>query len=467
MSFTSQARFKALAHILIIDDEGNIRRMIASLLKAEGYSTEEAESGEQGLQKLAGEEFAAVFLDLAMPGAGGLEVLERIAESWPDVPVVMMSGQATLGDAVQATRLGAFQFLEKPLTPEAVLITLKSALELRRQRDLNVALRQELEPGQELVGKSSVMEEIKALIRRVADTDSRVLITGESGTGKELVAAAIHGLSARKRGPFVRINCAAIPRDLIESEMFGHEKGSFTGATKQRRGKFELANGGTLFLDEVGDLSSEAQAKVLRAIEAGEIERVGGSETIPVDVRIIAATNHDLEEEVRQGSFREDLYFRLHVMPLHISPLRERTDDITPLVAHLLERFRTRHGLRAPNLTEPAISALLAYDWPGNVRELGNAVERLMILYPQLEIGAGEVWTVLPRSRVVAGAPLALEGALSEMLENYEREIISKALIAADGNIAEAARKLSTDRPNLYRRMKRLGIRKEDGDPAD
>ncbi len=246
-----------MTRILIVDDEGNIRRMVASLLNAEGYATLEAETGEAAIEKMAAQEADAVLLDLALPGMSGLDVLERITADWPEVPVVMMSGQATLGDAVKATRLGAFQFLEKPLTPEAILITLQSALELQRQRDLNRALRQELTPGQELVGKSAVMEEVRGLIRRVASTDARVLVSGESGTGKELVAVAIHGLSQRSRGPFVRINCAAIPRDLIESEMFGHEKGSFTGATKQRRGKFELASGGTLFLDEVGDLSPE------------------------------------------------------------------------------------------------------------------------------------------------------------------------------------------------------------------
>jgi two-component system nitrogen regulation response regulator NtrX len=458
-----------MTRILIIDDEGNIRRLIASLLEAEGYTTAEAETGEEGLAKMAAEEPDAVLLDLALPGASGLEVLERIADSWPDVPVVMMSGQATLGDAVQATRLGAFQFLEKPLTPEAVLITLKSALELRRQRDLNLALRRELEPGQELVGSGPAMEEVRALIRRIASTDSRVLVTGESGTGKELVAVGIHALSSRSRGPFVRINCAAIPRDLIESEMFGHEKGSFTGATSQRRGKFELANGGTLLLDEVGDLSPEAQAKVLRAIEAGEIERVGGDELIPVDVRIVAATNHDLEAGVRDGSFREDLYFRLHVMPIDIPPLRERKDDVPALVAHLIERFRTRHGLRPPNFTDSAIQALVAYDWPGNVRELGNAVERLMILYPDRLIAAPEIATVLPRARLAGPEPIEQSGSLSDMLESYERQLILSALTTAGGNIAEAARRLSTDRPNLYRRMKRLEIRREgaEDDPAD
>jgi two-component system nitrogen regulation response regulator NtrX len=450
-----------MTRILIVDDEGNIRRLVASLLEAEGYTTAEAESGEEALGKMGAEEPDAVLLDLALPGASGLEVLDRIAENWPEVPVVMMSGQATLGDAVQATRLGAFQFLEKPLTPEAVLITLKSALELRRQRDLNLALRRELEPGQELVGASPGMEEVRALIRRIASTDSRVLVTGESGTGKELVAVAIHALSERSRGPFVRINCAAIPRDLIESEMFGHEKGSFTGATSQRRGKFELASGGTLFLDEVGDLSPEAQAKVLRAIEAGEIERVGGDELIPVDVRIVAATNHDLEAEVREGRFREDLYFRLHVMPINIPPLRERRDDVPTLVAHFIERFRTRHGLRPPNFTDSAINALVAYDWPGNARELGNAVERLMILYPDRAVGAPEIATVLPRARLGGPEPVEQDGSLSEMLEGYERQLIQIALTAAGGNIAEAARRLNTDRPNLYRRMKRLEIHRE------
>jgi two-component system nitrogen regulation response regulator NtrX len=447
-----------MTRILIVDDEGNIRRMVASLLEAEGYTTVEAGSGEEGLRKIASEEPDAMLLDLALPGQSGIEILGQVAERWPEVPVIMMSGQATLSDAVKATRLGAFQFLEKPLTPEAVLITLQSALELRRQRDINRALRQELEPGQEMVGASAVMEEVRALVRRVATTDSRVLITGDSGTGKELVAIAVHGTSERRNGPFVRINCAAIPRDLIESEMFGHEKGAFTGATAQRRGKFELASGGTLFLDEVGDLSPEAQAKLLRAIDAGEIERVGGDELIPIDVRIVAATNHDLEKEVSEGSFREDLFFRLHVMPIKLPPLRERREDIPSLVTHFVERFRARHGLRPPDFSESAMKALVTYDWPGNIRELGNAIERLMILYPEKTISSTEIESVLPRVQL---APTSLDvegGSLSEMLEGYERQVIRNALDASAGNVAEAARKLSTDRPNLYRRMKRLGI---------
>ncbi len=450
-----------MARVLIVDDEGNIRRMIASLLAADGYATDEAASGEEGLARMADAEPDAVLLDLVLPGSSGLEILKKIADRWPDVPVVMMSGQASLGDAVEATRLGAYQFLEKPLTPEAVLITLKSALELRRQRDLNLALKRELQPGEELVGKSPAMESVRELIRRVAATDSRVLITGESGTGKELVAAAIHGLSQRARGSFVRVNCAAIPRDLIESEMFGHEKGAFTGATKQRRGKFELADGGTLLLDEVGDLSPEAQAKLLRAIEGGEIERVGGSETIPVDVRIIAATNRDIEQDVREGRFREDLFFRLHVMPLQLPPLRERGDDVALLVAHFTERYRTRHGLRPPAYTKEAMAALAAHGWSGNVRELANAVERLMILYPGQSIGAGEVTSVLPNVGVASAAPALEGGSLSDLLERYERQLIQNTLTAAAGNIAEAARRHSTESPNLYRRKKRLGIKRE------
>ncbi len=455
-----------MTRILIVDDEGNIRRMLASLLAAEGYAPLEAATGLEGLDKMETERPDAVLLDLALPGMSGLDVLKEIVADWPEVPVIMMSGQASLGDAVSATRQGAYQFLEKPLTPEAVLITLRSALELRRQRDINRVLRNELLPGQELVGACPAMEEVSALIRRIAVTDSRVIISGESGTGKELVATAIHRLSQRKEGPLVRVNCAAIPRDLIESEMFGHEKGAFTGATEQRRGKFELADGGTLFLDEVADLSVEAQAKLLRAIEGGEIERVGGVGTIPVDVRVISATNRDIEAEVREGRFREDLFFRLHVMPINLPPLRERGDDVRLLVAHFMEIYRARHGLTPPALTEEALAALLGYGWPGNVRELANIVERLMILHPGQELGAQDIISLFPNLGA-SEAPIVSAGiaSLSESLDDYERRLIQGTLAAAGGNIAEAARRLSTDRPNLYRRMRRLGISRdrEDG----
>ena len=448
-----------MAEILIVDDEPNVRRMLASLLDAEGFRTREAATGADAVRSVEASEPDAVLLDLMLPGLNGLEALRRMRERRPDLPVVMMSGKATLGDAVEATKLGAFQFIEKPLTPEAVLVTLRSALELRRTRDLNRALRDELRPGEAIVGESRPLEELRALVQRVAPTDARVVITGESGTGKELVASAIHALSPRRDRPFVRVNCAAIPRDLIESEMFGHEKGSFTGATERRRGKFELADTGTLFLDEVADLGPEAQAKLLRAVEAGEIERVGGQDVIPVDARVIAATNKRLEEEVERDRFRDDLYFRLHVFAIHVPPLRERREDVPLLVAHFLERFRARHGLRAPVLTPTAIETLQAYRWPGNVRELANVVERLMILYSDREIGDAEVRSVLLQQPGGGGPALRPDGrSLSRLLDEYERHLIEATLGEADGNVAEAARRLNTDRPNLYRRMKRLGV---------
>ncbi|MBV9772605.1 MAG: sigma-54-dependent Fis family transcriptional regulator [Gemmatimonadetes bacterium] len=291
-----------MSTILIVDDEPNIRRMLGSLLRAEGFRTRETGTAKGALAEVMSEEPDAVLMDLYMPEETGLDVLPRIQQAAPDLPVVMMSGKASLSDAVRATKLGAFHFIEKPLSPESVLVTLRSALELRRARELNRALREELGEGEEMVGRSDRVEAVRALIGRVAGTGARVLVTGESGTGKELAASAIHRLSPRAGGPFVRVNCAAIPRDLVESELFGHERGSFTGATERRRGRFELASGGTLFLDEIGDLSLEAQAKLLRALEAGEIERVGGSEPIPVDVRVVAATNKDLRAEVAPAS---------------------------------------------------------------------------------------------------------------------------------------------------------------------
>jgi two-component system nitrogen regulation response regulator NtrX len=405
-----------------------------------------------------------------MPGPDdGLRALEVIREAAPDVPVVMMSGRAGLSDAVKATKLGAFHFLEKPLTPEGVLLTLRSAIELRRARLEARALREDLGPAGTMVGRSEAMAEVRELIARVAPTDARVLIMGESGTGKELVASAIHRESARADQPFVRVNCAAIPRDLVESEMFGHERGAFTGATDRRIGRFELANRGTLLLDEVGDLGAEAQAKLLRAIEAHEIERVGGGAAIPVDVRIVAATNMDLEESVTQGRFREDLFFRLNVIPLTIRPLRERLDDVPPLVEHFASLFRARTGRPAPSWTEGALAALARYRWPGNVRELANIVERLAILHPGADVTAESVRAVLPveRGQTDAASPWGGNGVtpdlpLSDALDAYEKRLITAALDSADGNIAEAARRLRTDRPNLYRRMRRLGIAQGD-----
>ncbi|HEX8904346.1 MAG TPA: sigma-54 dependent transcriptional regulator, partial [Longimicrobiaceae bacterium] len=354
--------------------------------------------------------------------------------------------------------------IEKPLTPEAVLLTLRSALELRTQRELNRALRAELGDGEEMVGMSAAIQQVREMIRRIAPTDARVLITGESGTGKEVAANLIHAGSRRAGGPYVRLNCAAIPRDLVESEMFGHERGAFTGATERRRGRFELASGGTLFLDEIGDLSPAAQAKLLRALEAGQIERVGGGEPVKVDVRVLAATNRDLRAEVVAGRFREDLFFRLHVIPLQLPPLRDRREDIPLLVRHFLERSRIRNGLRPPRLSPSAVEALSRHSWPGNVRELANILERLSILHAGADVGAAEIRALLAADggAVVHEEPAAFreddERTLSDRLDDFERSLLVGALDAADGSVAEAARRLRTDRANLYRRMRRLGI---------
>ena len=451
--------------VLIIDDEPNIRRMVGALLGSEGYDVREAPEGAVGVTRARESEPDVVLLDLMMPGElDGRATLARLRESAPDVPVVMMSGKAGLADAVRATKLGASNFLEKPLTPEGVLLALAAALELRRARQEARALRADLGLATEMIGSDPSMNTLREMIGRVAPTDARVLITGESGTGKELVAAAIHFGSARKDKPFVRVNCAAIPRDLVESEMFGHERGAFTGATERRIGRFELAHTGTLFLDEVGDLGPEAQAKLLRAIEAREIERVGGGKPIRVDVRIIAATNKDLARAVADGSFREDLYFRLNVIPIVVPPLRDRPGDIPPLVRHFSSLHRARTGRALPMWSEDALQTLSRHRWPGNVRELANIVERLAILHAGREVTAEHVREVLPVDREVAPTraplpdPAALDRPLTETLDEFERAVIVRALSSAAGNVAEAARRLKTDRPNLYRRMKRLGI---------
>jgi two-component system nitrogen regulation response regulator NtrX len=457
--------------VLIIDDEPNIRRMVGALLSAEGYEVRDAADGITGLTRATEAEPDALLLDLMMPGElDGLATLARIRESLPDVPVIMMSGRAGLSDAVKATKLGAFNFLEKPLSPESVLLALSSALELRAARRETKALRADLGLNTQMIGDSPAMDQVRSLIERVAPSDARVLITGESGTGKELVAAAIHAGGARRERPFVRVNCAAIPRDLVESEMFGHERGAFTGATDRRIGRFELAHRGTLFLDEVGDLGAEAQAKLLRAIEAKEIERVGGGKPIHVDVRIVSATNKDLGRAVSESQFREDLLFRLNVIPIQLPPLRERPSDLPALVRHFSVLHRMRTGQPLPTWSEDAIAALTRYHWPGNVRELANIVERLAILHPGRMVTSVDIAGVIsvdrssradtptPSSAVALPDPAALEHSLSDTLDEYERVLISRALSMASGNVAEAARRLKTDRPNLYRRMRRLGI---------
>jgi two-component system nitrogen regulation response regulator NtrX len=450
--------------ILIIDDEANIRRMVGSLLKSEGFEVAEAPNGNAGLLAIPDVRPDLILLDLMMPpGPDGLATLERIRATDTDIPVIMMSGKAQLSDAVRAVQMGAFQFLEKPLAPESLLVAVRSAETLVRTQAENRSLRAQLGPEPDLVGTSPQMVHVRELIAQVAPTEARVLILGESGTGKELVANAIHRMGARSTGPFVSVNCAAIPRDLVESEMFGHERGAFTGATDRRTGRFELADGGTLFLDEVGDLQLEAQAKLLRVLESGEIQRIGAERSKRVDIRVLAATNRRLEDAVSTGQFREDLYFRLNVFPIIIPPLRERMGDLPALVQHLAARLRPRNP---PRFTPEAITALARHTWPGNVRELANIVERLAI------IGGEEVTADLV-PRVVSRLPQAANGgavtgdpgsatdlrSLTDRLDDYERDQIAGALSAAGSNIAEAARLLQTDRGNLYRRMRRLGIR--------
>ena len=443
------------ARILVVDDETNIRRMLGALLRAEGFEVEEAAGGHAAIEELEDDGFDAVFLDLMMPpGPDGLATLSMLRERGLDVPVIMMSGKAQLSDAVQATRLGAFQFLEKPLGPESVLVTLRSALDLGRARAENRALRAALAPTDELVGKSRAMAEVRSAIGRVGPTDTRVLVTGESGTGKELVAVAIHRASRRAGQAFIPVNSAAVPRELVESEMFGHERGAFTGATSRRVGRFELADRGTLFLDEVADLGPEAQAKLLRVLESGEFTRVGGERTTRVNVRVIAATNRDLETAVGQGAFREDLFFRLNVFPIAMPPLRERLEDLPLLTEHVAARLRPRDPIA---FTPDALGELASHTWPGNVRELINIIERLGILGDS-PVDADAVRAVLPDSAAVPRATGGNVPALSSALEDFERGLIARALATAEGNVAEAARLLDTDRANLYRRMRRLGL---------
>ena len=448
--------------ILLIDDEPNIRRMLGALLRAEGYEVVEAGNGNAALIELEKLDPDAVFCDLMMPpGPDGLATLEAMRARGLEAPVIMMSGKAQLSDAVRATQLGAFQFLEKPLAPESALVTLRAALELRRTQIENRVLRTQVAVPGELVGSGRAMAKVRDAIAQVAPNDTRVLITGESGTGKELVAMAIHRGGRRAKRAFIAVNCAAIPRELVESELFGHERGAFTGATERRLGRFALADGGTILLDEIGDLSLEAQAKLLRVLETGELQRVGAERTERVDVRVIAATNRQLEQSVASGAFREDLYFRLNVFPIALPPLRDRLEDLPELVAHLAARSRPRG---APTFTREGLAALSAYGWPGNVRELANIVERLLIVSRGTsEIGADLIASVLPEARV-ARPPATGHGPegpalpLSEALDAHERQLIRDALAGAKGNVAEAARTLQTDRANLYRRMRRLGL---------
>ncbi|MEP7175859.1 MAG: sigma-54 dependent transcriptional regulator [Gemmatimonadales bacterium] len=446
------------AQILLVDDETNIRRMLAALLREESFTVAEAPNGNAALLQIDDVDPDVVLLDLLMPpGPDGLETLAALRERGRHMPVIMMSGKAQLTDAVRAVKLGAFQFLEKPLGPESVLVTVRAALDLNRTRAENRALHAELARRSALIGESAPMRQVRSLIARVAPTEARVLLTGESGTGKELAAAAVHSASRRTGHAFVTVNCAAIPRDLVESEMFGHERGAFTGATERRLGRFELAHSGTLFLDEIGDLSGDAQAKLLRTLETGDLQRLGAEGTQRVDVRVVAATNRRLEDAVADGEFREDLFFRLNVFPIRLPALRERLEDLPALVAHLAERVRPR---QAPAFTPEALEALAGYGWPGNVRELANLIERLIILSGPT-IDAPAVRQVLRGGAPPPLGAAALGRPLGEALDDFERGLIAAALAQAEGNVSEAARVLQTDRANLYRRMRRLRLDRE------
>lgn len=448
------------SRILVVDDEEPIRKTLRMALEYEGYEVSEASSGTEALALLEKEPTDLVFLDIKMPGMDGLEVLEKMTERAAGPQVIMVSGHGSVQTAVQATKLGAFDFIEKPLETERVLVAVRNALERKELEDEVGRLRVRFEQHYQMVGRSAALERVREAIRRSAPTNATVLITGESGTGKELVARAIHTNSQRARGPFVQVNCAAIPEDLIESELFGHERGSFTGATAKQIGKFEQAHRGTIFLDEVGDMSPRTQAKVLRVLQEGEVERVGSPSTIKVDVRVIAATNKDLKKEIEAGTFREDLFFRLSVIPIHTPALRERREDIEPLVEHFVGSFASEDNLRRKSFSPEAMGCLKAYSWKGNVRELRNTVERLLIMAAGDRIELSD----LPESiRHGEETPSNGEGTstLKEFKEMSERNFLVQKLRENGWNISQTAQIIGTPRSNLYKKLEQYRISQE------
>ena len=444
--------------ILVVDDEPEIRRSLAGVLEDEGYLAGTAENGEACLDALPGAGFELVLLDIWLPGIDGMEVLERIqAIPFAERPeVVVISGHGSIEAAVKATKLGAFDFLEKPLSIDKISVVVKNALAHRTLALENSQLKQDSTGRHRIIGESVPMKALRQQLSLMAATNGRVLIYGESGTGKELVAHAIHVLSTRAAEPFVEVNCAAIPEELIESELFGHIKGSFTSAHEDKIGKFQKADGGTLFLDEVGDMSLRTQAKVLRSLEEQRFEPVGGPGSVQVDVRVVAATNKNLEEEIERGNFREDLFYRLNVIPFVVPPLRERLEDIPLLADHFLKEFTTAYGRKPKELTPEAYQALREYHWPGNVRELKNLIERIVILNPQVRVDARHI--PLHPARRQPDRPPERFGSLQEVREAAEREYILKKLEETNGNVTRTAELLGLERSNLYRKMKTLGI---------
>jgi two-component system, NtrC family, nitrogen regulation response regulator NtrX len=450
--------------ILIVDDEEGIRTSVAGILEDEGYRTVCAADGIEALALCGRELPGLVLLDIWMPGIDGIETLKRLKEQHPSLNVIMMSGHGTIETAVRSTKLGAYDFIEKPLSLEKVVVTVENALAMTRLKEENASLRGMVLQSHEMIGGSAAMVQLREQIRMVAPTNASVLITGENGTGKELVARSVHFHSQRREKPFIEINCAAIPEELIESELFGHERGAFTGAVAQKKGKFDLADGGTLFLDEIGDMSLKTQAKVLRILQEKKFERVGGTRTLEVDVRIVAATNKLLEEEIRNGAFREDLYYRLNVVPFTVPPLRERRDDIALLTNYFLEAFCRREGRELKRIVPEALEAMQRYEWPGNVRELKNIVERLVIMTPGGTITLNHLPDYLSADagvREAGGGKLdsVLElSSLREAREEFEREFIIQKLEENDWNVSRTAEAIELERSNLHRKIKSYGI---------
>jgi two-component system nitrogen regulation response regulator NtrX len=445
--------------VLIVDDEAGVRSALGGVLRDEGYAVDAVESGEVCLERVNRMVYDVIVLDIWLPGMDGLATLERLRQRNIESPVVMISGHGNIESAVRATKLGAYDFIEKPLSLEKTVLVIGNAVRQRRLEAENRALRASVDRRLTMVGESPAMTQLREQISMAAPTNGRVLIFGENGTGKEVVAKSIHAQSRRRSAPFIEVNCAAIPEELIESELFGHMKGAFTGAIADRRGKFELADGGTLFLDEIGDMTLKTQAKVLRALQEQVVEPVGGTASVKVDVRVLAATNKDLTTEIRGGRFREDLYFRLNVIPVYVPPLRDRAADIPLLAEHFMSELAREYGRRPKRFDPAAMAGLRAYGWPGNVRELRNVIERLIIMVP------GESITSLDLAFLNGGAGLRhgdtapeITAPLHEARDRFERDYIVRVLAAQGGNISRTAEVLDVERSNLYRKMKGFGI---------
>jgi two-component system, NtrC family, nitrogen regulation response regulator NtrX len=456
--------------ILIVDDEESVRKSLADVMRDEGYEVMTASSGKEGIDMLTETQPSLALLDIAMPELDGIETLRRFKEIRPDMPVIMVTGHGTIETAVKTTKMGAYDFLVKPPELQHLTLIVKHGIEETRLREENASLKQSIERRYEIVGASDAIATLKQQIALAGPTNGWVLIHGESGTGKELVARAIHRSSKRANGPFVEVNCAAIPQELIESELFGHEKGSFTGATGMKRGKFELAHGGTIFLDEIADMSMATQAKVLRVLEGQEFQRVGGTKTLKADVRVIAASNKKLAEEIKKGSFREDLYYRLNVIPLEVPPLRQRRDDIPHLVRYFLQEFSKEYGQKTKVIDDDALALFVRYPWPGNVRELRNSIERLMIMVPRPVLSARDVPPPINESfaeQQLQEGPVILRtrhdnATLRDARSEFEREFISQKLKEHSGNVSRTADAIGVERSNLHRKIKALGIEAED-----